>query len=357
MPSALSMVERISEPGAQYADKRPIIIQAMTWMTVLATVTFILRVWSRRTAKQKLGADDWLALGALVFEYGTFALYMLLVAEGVGTSTAHIRAQPDAVQRLDIIAQSSLAVEPVVATALACLKSSVLALYLRIFPTHYIRYSGYALGTIVVLGWIGTVGVGLVGCIDLTASEVLHGSNCVQLRPDFMIAVTVLSFVMDVIVLLLPLPEIIRLKMKPWQKLTVGGLFSLGSLSAVTNWIRWAIISAHRNNPVRDDLGGISGIFVVLEICAGIIGACLSTVRPLMRSLWSRCGWQVSSKGEADHARPLVTAGSFDNSGHMMGRYQLPIRAHDWSSDDTTSSIQAHALDDLAEPIAINCKV
>ncbi|KAI0551672.1 hypothetical protein F4679DRAFT_537558, partial [Xylaria curta] len=334
------------DPNSLGLDIRSIIIHSMSWLTGLATVAVILRFWSRGIARQKLAIDDWLVLGALGLEYSVFTVQMIMTLNGIGRSTLAVLTMPDALNHLNNIVKCAYTLIPLISTTLACMKLSVLALYRRIFPTRIIRLGVHCIGTIVIMWWIATVAVGLFGCSPISKGWSFDRSTCIQQLPPFNTGNTVTAFVIDIAILVLPVHDILKLHMGLWQKLAVAGLFSLGSVSAVAGWIRWGILTSYYNDSTTDSLSayGIPSIIIILEICVGIIGVSLTTIRPLIKTLLRRFRHSDTSKtkGDQQHDHPeiITIGGSGQPSVLHQGSYQ---KEHTFSSEYSLPQYSASA--------------
>ncbi|KAI1824937.1 hypothetical protein F4861DRAFT_538598 [Xylaria intraflava] len=309
MPSVQDIPQYSSlDPSSLDLDYRPAIFHSTSWLTGLTSVAVILRFCSRRVAHQKIAIDDWLVLGALVLEYIVFAIQTEMTVNGIGRSTLAVITMPNALQHLDAIVKGAYALIPLIATALACMKLSVLALYRRVFLSRMIRIGVYSIGTVVVMWWIAAL-------------------------PPFSTGSTITGFVIDVAILALPVRDILQLKMSLWQRLALVGLFSLGSLSAVAGWIRWAILESYFNDPTTDILSayGLPSIIIILEMCVGIIGVSLTTISPLIKAILRHFGYAGSSKTQGEHKHDLPEIVTIGGSGQ-------PKRLPGSSSEEHTSS-------------------
>ncbi|KAK8041425.1 hypothetical protein PG994_014432 [Apiospora phragmitis] len=278
-------------------DKRPMVYHAATWMTVAATVSLALRLCSRRITRQKLGTDDWLIIAAQVFEYGVCAITIRTAADGIGMRQLAAMAEPNYLSRLlEMVkvlidsphaTQLFYALSPLMATGLALIKLSVLVLYHRIFPTRFINYAVHTLAALVGIWWLVNMGVGLFGCRPISKGWSLdHRSGCVTFSNEWATATTVPVIVINLAIVALPVYEVIRLRIRPWQKVAVLGLFLLGGLSIIAGIVRWRMVQLYYDEDEdHDQLYDyvVPSILILLEMCAGITGACLSTTGPVLK--------------------------------------------------------------------------
>ncbi|KAJ4267513.1 hypothetical protein NW762_003620 [Fusarium torreyae] len=120
----------------------------------------------------------------------------------------------------------------------------------------------------------------------------------------------------DLIIILLPIPAIVRLKLPRRQKWYLVGIFALGTFTVIISFIRIAFLND------STDFTWVqvkSTLWSMVEITSAIICACLPTLRPFVRhyfpgldsTLNHSSGGMVLSGGEsgnnsAAHRRPEV---------------------------------------------------
>lgn len=114
---------------------------------------------------------------------------------------------------------------------LACAKFSLLFFYLKLSPMKWFRMCVYASMFIVVGYNIGIVFPLIFACrplkrnFDVTITE----GYCINRTPLY-IATAVLNIVTDIMLLILPIPMIVRLQMPRVQKIGLILIFGVGSL-------------------------------------------------------------------------------------------------------------------------------
>ncbi|KAF2139481.1 uncharacterized protein K452DRAFT_61114 [Aplosporella prunicola CBS 121167] len=99
----------------------------------------------------------------------------------------------------------------------------------------------------------------------------------------FYLALGVVNMINDMIILAVPLPPILRLKMDTKKKLAVVGIMMMGGFVCVASIIR--IYYLAKLNEAIDATFAIGPAFVwtTVEPAVGIVSACLPTFRPLFR--------------------------------------------------------------------------
>ncbi|PSN69649.1 hypothetical protein BS50DRAFT_446823, partial [Corynespora cassiicola Philippines] len=103
-----------------------------------------------------------------------------------------------------------------------------------------------------------------------------------------------MNIVTDFMIFIVPIPPIFKLQMWTRQKLALIGLFCLGFFTCVISIVR--LTTLYRGLNTKDQYwdNAPTAYWSVVELNTGIICACLPTLRPLVRKMYSRS--QASSK-------------------------------------------------------------
>ncbi|KAL3464457.1 hypothetical protein BJX64DRAFT_286582 [Aspergillus heterothallicus] len=278
-------------------------------LLALALCFLLLRLVTRKVKRVPLGLDDWTLTLGMVFVIATGGLNYASTYHGMGR---HMSAALQEGLNITMFFKLLYAFEPVYITAVAIIKFSVLLMYNRIFPVRYIRIGSYILGGI-TLAWL--IAVDLVAIFQCTPiNKAWHQTtvpgHCIDLKAA-LIGNGVPNFVTDICILALPCRCIWKLQAGLWQRISVIAVFLTGSLGATAILRRIKIESKYNNTDytmnsvVFASIYRFSLIFIldindipwtladaqtwcVVEICAGIISACLPTVIPLLKPLLRR---------------------------------------------------------------------
>ncbi|ERF73312.1 hypothetical protein EPUS_03145 [Endocarpon pusillum Z07020] len=260
----------------------PGIVAANLVVAILATIAVALRFSSRRVQGLGFQADDYLILLALPLGWGMCVCTLLV---------------------------------------------SILLLYFRIFGRlRYLRLLAYILGIFSICWAIMVVLVCAFQCrpLALIWDKTVDGT-CIN-APLFFILGSAPNVITDFMVLALPMPAVWRLQTTTMQKISLTGIFLLGSLTCVISLVRFVqLIQNDDNQDVTWALGYVS-IWSTAEPCLGIVAACLPTMRPLVRkfaSSWLGGFPSSNSKG----------GGSDHSSSGLLGKV---IHSHKFSSNSTT---------------------
>lgn len=115
--------------------------------------------------------------------------------------------------------------------AIALIKTSVLLMYLRIFPDETFRTCCFVIQAVVVAWWL-SIGVACIfQCTPIRKAWMgpLVEGHCVDLRSSF-IGNAVPNMVTDVAILILPITQVWGLQINIAQRLSMCFMFLLGSL-------------------------------------------------------------------------------------------------------------------------------
>ncbi|KAI9154993.1 Efflux pump atB [Paramyrothecium foliicola] len=235
---------------------------------VLVAITIGLRFRLRWVARAKYSWDDWLA-----------------VVSGVFVSTAGIGYESHQVAgNLSTVTQLIFAYELIYHCTIGTAKLSALCFYLRAFESHYIhKYVIAAIGlvcaqTLAVILW------SLLVCQPISRFWTENdGDFCGNRRPMYVTA-SVLAIVTDILIVGLPIPVILGLKIKRSKKKAIIGLFSTAVLMTIVSVVRIFSITWIDEGNVTATAAPFM-FFSALEPCVATLCVCL----PMLSPLFNRC--------------------------------------------------------------------
>ncbi|KAJ4404819.1 hypothetical protein N0V82_010424 [Gnomoniopsis sp. IMI 355080] len=166
---------------AASANTGPEQVTTTTILLVLATIFVALRFWARYNVAAKYGIDDALVVAGLVFVFMIGGLNYGMVANGMGRHQSTL-----SLDDLTIVLKHLLAFECLYVTAVAAVKLSLLAMYLRIFPSREFKIGAWVIGSTVVAWWIAIVLVCIFQCNPIYLAWVPWAEGtCLNLRASF----------------------------------------------------------------------------------------------------------------------------------------------------------------------------
>ncbi|KAF3762737.1 hypothetical protein M406DRAFT_18111, partial [Cryphonectria parasitica EP155] len=176
---------------------------------------------------------------------------------------------------------SFLAVQEVYFLNAVLTKCALLCLYYRIFGiSRRFTIAIYVVGVLVVSYFIVCVVLSIAGCQPVSYFwNKAQAGRCFN-EVNFFRANGITNMLLDITVLILPLPMVWRLDLELRQKLAVTGMFLLGSFVCVTSILRiLAFRTSKQSDPTYTTID--TATWSSVEQSLGIVCACLPTLRPL----------------------------------------------------------------------------
>nr|XP_036586768.1 pth11-like integral membrane protein [Colletotrichum truncatum]KAF6797325.1 pth11-like integral membrane protein [Colletotrichum truncatum] len=274
---------------------------AVIILAVLASAAVGLRILARCLQGSSLKADDWTIIISLLLVGATVALS---IAGGIYGAGNHIWSftLPGVTQIFKILYAYTF----VYGTACAAIKISILLFYQRIFVSRAASFKlsilfGYFLSIsypIIIWGTMGTA------CKPLSFywnQFIGTKGKCIDLN-TFYLALGIINMLNDVIILLIPIPQILKLQMSGRKKFAVCTIMLLGSFVCVASVVRiWFL---HKLSIAIDITFAMGNVFIwsALEPSVAIVSACLPHLAPLSHLVRRK----ISSKNRSNgHSAPL----------------------------------------------------
>ncbi|KAF2731423.1 hypothetical protein EJ04DRAFT_566873 [Polyplosphaeria fusca] len=278
---------------AHSAPATPIILS--TIFPALAILAVIGRFYARRLQKHKIQLDDWMALAALIACVGNASI--LVVAPTWTKITENLQYNEDKrpIPTEDLARfQRCIYANQIVGHASVVLsRAAILLLYTRVFFVHRsITIIIYILHALNLIWGIFFSVLYTVQCWPLSeiGKKPLGTRKCDSHQGLLVwFACSMVSTVLDIAILGLPLPCIVKLHLPKREKAAVLGIFMLGGLVIVANCGKtWNIWQAFREmRGVEHSLYYESTLmfWIVPETCLAVICACIPTLRPILSKL------------------------------------------------------------------------
>ncbi|KFA64284.1 hypothetical protein S40285_06070, partial [Stachybotrys chlorohalonatus IBT 40285] len=301
------------------------IIGSVAVIMAIGLTAVALRLYVRATTEPPLAEDDYFILVALVSTAPSPSHIALLSSAG----RWHCHLLPH--QRALGWRQAPLDrhYRPVHATVPndLCLRHRLHQLHLRhkglhhaLLPAHVRHQPRLVVFALAVLHWAEVTVTWLAGCRPVSYhwrqyTDPDAVGECID-APVFYLANGCIGLVVDVAILLVPIPTVYKLKLALSQKIMVCGILLLGSFVCVASAVR--IVMMYRLVNAAGFTWAMSNVFIwsCCEPFVGIICACLPTYAPLVR------------RGRG--ARRLRHAGGSGSDGHYSSSKSNGSR-HEWS--------------------------
>ncbi|OCK85403.1 hypothetical protein K432DRAFT_318302 [Lepidopterella palustris CBS 459.81] len=248
-------------------------------MGVLATGWVALRLYSRKMKRMPLPVEDYCLLAALV--KNTSAELQLVFIGGFGHHIATLL--PATIERC---LKLSLASQFLYAVALGLVKCSICLMLARIFFIRPFVIAARAAMVLAACWAVMTFMIGLLICRPLRMNwdPTTPGGKCGNENAAFA-AVGVVDLITDTVILVLPIPMVLRLQIPQANKIGLICIFGAGLLTMVIGILR---VVAVLNVDFTDFTyaARTAHIYSVVEIGVAIIVACSPTLRPLFDKIF-----------------------------------------------------------------------
>ncbi|KAL4993408.1 hypothetical protein BDV10DRAFT_179227 [Aspergillus recurvatus] len=231
--------------------------------------------------------------------------------------------------------KSTYAVPPLYGVTVTPIKLSMCFLYRRIFPVHIFRQAIYAIIAFCLVWFVAAFISSFLYCIPIRYfwDKTVDG-HCFNFSVYFLV-VELVDMLIDLAIIGLPIPTVLRLHMSLRKRLAVASIFLLSAFILVTGTIR--IIYLY--NP-GDDLLPLARavLWSTINLGVAILCACLPTYPPLLvmcgnlfSSLRSRLTY--GSKGSHSSTADQTETGGQPIRSVYGGREKYQLHMNNSASD------------------------
>ncbi|RAO68073.1 uncharacterized protein BHQ10_004085 [Talaromyces amestolkiae] len=338
-------------------SQAPAILATGSVFTALSVLAVILRFVARRIKRAQLGWDDWTILAALV---------MFILCEGLEMTGAKALLQvkngtedPNYRTYAKYIYIYGVFYYP----AIALTNISILLLYRRIFDTGWFKRVASLCLLLIILQIIWAIPGALVEiwvCNPPSSYWESLTPQCIKFG-TYWIVLMITELVFEACMLLLPISEVLKLQLSLRRRLSVCGIFMLGSCVIITGIIR-VVICYRGPGALQLDK---DALWLNIHTGIAIISACLPTYKPLVSSAKSKIsasGTDNSASGAGSVADPrgqkrgsrYKDSGFVDadpnNGNNVNGR---KASAKGWMSMDSVDTLREEGARDEEEDIRL----
>ncbi|KAL2260159.1 hypothetical protein VTK26DRAFT_5930 [Humicola hyalothermophila] len=276
-------------PMAQPIDPRGVGVYVLVILSLaLIWLVASLRAVVKLFMIKKVMADDWLMLTSVLLytAHGGISLWGIINASKV--------AEADHARGHSIALHSWFLCEVLYALMSALVRTSVAAFLLEVAAARGHRLILYANLAIIWVLCIAYFLIMLFQCnpVSYFWGQVLGQSgSCIapELVPGATIAHSILSFVTDITLAILPATMLWNVNLDRRTKMIVSTLLGLGVFAGFAMIIRIPFIRfVPIDSPEFLDQANGAGFWSIMETALGIIAGCVATLRPLVRSYRAR---------------------------------------------------------------------
>ncbi|KAL4808400.1 CFEM domain-containing protein [Aspergillus unguis] len=252
---------------------------------VVAILSVAMRLVYRSIDKQ-LGWDDFTIVLSLLFAAAVSGIGIKLKDYGLGRDIWTVPFD-DIRQTLKLF----FIEEELYCICIALVKVSMLILYLRLFPNKRLRIAVYATMVATALWGIIAFFVLLFSCKPISYYwnewDGEHKGTCLS-HNNILLAHSTINIVLDVIIVCLPMPVLLKLQMPIGKRLGIISMFAVGIAVTVISIMRLVETVGFNSteNPTKDFVP--VGIWSLLEFDVAIMCACMPAFRALFIRFYGR---------------------------------------------------------------------
>ncbi|KAI1176792.1 hypothetical protein F4777DRAFT_597194 [Nemania sp. FL0916] len=279
-----------------------VVIAVVVSVIALATIAVGLRIYTRAYLVKHVGADDYLALLALISAISTGISQCINTKNGLGKHSWDLEA-PDEIIRYFKNFYVSIAFYN---AGLMAVKLTFLAQYYRALALK--RFQTVCIVAMIIVGaWsLSQVLVGLFICTPVAGfwDKSLH-ARCIPVPLQWYVNAGG-NIISDIIVFVLPLPVLTHLNLPKVQRLTLVGIFSLGFFTCAISVIRIKYLKQGGDFSYQNVE---ASSWSITELCSGVICVCLPTLRPFVQKYVPKLAGTIhrSSIGYKRHSGSKAT--------------------------------------------------
>ncbi|GIJ90285.1 hypothetical protein Asppvi_009239 [Aspergillus pseudoviridinutans] len=284
-----------ASPEIDAQSRYPLILGVCITLTVLMVITVCLRLFVR-IKLGRFGAADYVMVFGMIFSIVYNALCIAQSRYGLGLPLA-LRPKADLLTytkvltrplraRFDLSDQAmqiNYAGRPFYQLGIAGFKAALCINYLHLLAKTSKRFYRMLIWVVIIMSTLGHVAGTLVLILNCTPVErawnpTISGT-CLPVGPTFY-GLAAFTIVCDVVVIFLPIPLLLQLKVKPAQKAGVACLFLLGLFTTLCSILR--LTQIHRVVAVDGD-STMLVLWGTIEFNVGNIVTSLPFLTPLLK--------------------------------------------------------------------------
>ncbi|KAI9170656.1 integral membrane protein [Paramyrothecium foliicola] len=252
----------------------PMITGVAAAMSGLCIILVSLRLYVRLFLIRAFGHDDWLIVVSLIGACGYSISAIVQTTWGLGLR--YLEDMPD--ENLINFGKWQYGGAPFYVLGLYGFKMSLLCSYMRFVPRPY-YIACIAIAVIITMAHIAFVCVFLFICIPISMQWDSSVTGRCADTVTFYLTFSALTLVFDVVVMVIPFPVLLTSQIQKRKKIVLLGLFALGTFVTIIQIIRIQTIKNLAN--YLDSAKSIR--WSIVEVCIGIIIACIPTLAPLIK--------------------------------------------------------------------------
>ncbi|KAK1716691.1 hypothetical protein CaCOL14_000394 [Colletotrichum acutatum] len=300
-------------PGYDPQNIQPWTVEVVVSVTVLAVLAVVLRLISRQTKGQKLWWDDYLIVWSMLWNLVVVGFIFAMHSVGMG-----LHADKVGVDNIVLMAKYLVVAEILYAWNLGWTKLSLMLMYYRIFHIPFFKKMTWFVISF-VFAWVICITF-LFIFICVPVEKLWYPDipgRCINQVATW-IANAASTIFTDLLILLLPLPQVWKLQLQKAEKIALTFAFGLGFFVVFTSAYRTSVLFTYSGTDPSYTLAPTVG-WTAIEMSAGIVSACLPTIRPAVQRIVRACGFKGSMGGMFRSTTALGFGSSKNKSNFSNG--------------------------------------
>ncbi|KAM3513028.1 hypothetical protein MY11210_003333 [Beauveria gryllotalpidicola] len=323
---------------------------------ILASIVFALRVYASKFASCKMRAEDVLMGISVVLMWGTVASVLMKAYNGIGIPGWEIPPK-----RRHLLNLGSFLVPKFWASSTACCKVAIILFLRRVVGfTRSINATLVVVAVVSVLWALAAILFSTFACMPVSYywDKSGHDGHCLP-RHHFLtgnIIFAALNMLLDIIILVIPMPTLWKSQMRNKQKVAMTGVLSIGLFVCIFSLLRVVQFFYFDLEHISTS-SGLETLWTVLENEFAVVCGCAPQLAPLFRSLQSSRSCKTKSSGYAGmydasalgkHAKMSVirTTVSGTAAGEAIPGLRSGLRDGRSSSEVELKGIEVHTAID-----------
>ncbi|KAF4624982.1 hypothetical protein G7Y89_g13188 [Cudoniella acicularis] len=282
-----------TEPNEHYYQLASYNLAAAIALPILDVIAVILRIYARKKQNLPLKLDDWLTIPALSKGITKHSVgYLTPPSQHVSSRTELTTLNPAIV----VTSQVEWTMYVICIPALGLIKLSILSFYHRIFCPQKTGIARFIITGMMCIIGLWTLGFWFAHVFICKGYFSAYWGSTDDLKAKCLntllktYSLSISDFITDVLTLIIPLPLLWKLQLQTSKKIAVTLIFLLGAIAVAASALRLVFVSQAVNegfNPRDDEDLTITGLlyWLLVEVCLGLLAACLPTIRFLFKGL------------------------------------------------------------------------
>ncbi|KAG6359894.1 hypothetical protein INS49_010947 [Diaporthe citri] len=310
---------------------------ALVWIIgivfgILGFIAFCLRVASRVFVGTHAtwGPEDWVMTVAVVLMIPLAVLSVPLANYGLGKDMWEV--EPDNITKILYLYFWD---ELVYLAVLPVTKISILLFYLKIFPKREVKIAIWVLVGFNIAYLIVFEVISIFQCRPIAGAwlawDKTFEATCNDINMQGWMAAA-LNLVLDLSVIILPLPELAGLSLSLRKKIQILSMFCVGFFVTIVSALRLQSLAKYANTSnVTQDYVEV-GYWSTIEVPVGVICACMPAIRSLIATIFPKVFGTTQQKSDytgISGGSKQWSFGRLNSSGkHIKVKTEWTVRSH-----------------------------